>query len=124
VQVRHAGQRIIELGQRREEVAQVAAVPPYLLTGVQPGPAVRRHHTQIQGVLEQRGRAPLLELDHDVRRLPGPRVHAAQHRVGALAGQRQLVLDQHLNVVQAGLHQVGRQRVQAALPRADLRRGG
>jgi hypothetical protein len=124
VQVRHAGQRVVEIGQRREEVAEVPAVPPYLLTGVQPGPAVRRHHTQIDGVLEQRGRTPLLELDDDVRRLSGPRVHAAQHDVGAVAGQRQLVLDQHLHVVEPGLHEVGGQRVQAALPGPDLGRRG
>jgi hypothetical protein len=122
VQVRDTGQRVIKISQRREEVGQVAAVPPYLLTGVEPRPAVRRHHTQIERVLEQRGRAPLLELDHDVRRLSGARVHAAQHDVGALAGQRQLVLDQHLDRVEAALHQVGGQRVQAALPGPDLRR--
>ena len=57
-------------------------------------------------------------------RLPGPRMHAAQDDVGALAGQRQLVLDQHLDVIEAGLHQVGGQRVQAALPGPDLGRRG
>ncbi len=120
VQVGRTGYRILEIGERRQEITQVPAVPPNLLAGVQSGAAVRRHQAEVDRVLEQGGLAPLLELDDHVRRLPGARMDPAQHRIGSLAGQWQLVLQKDLDAVETGLHEVSRQRVQAALPGADL----
>lgn len=43
--------------------------------------------------------------------------------VGALAGERQLVLHQHLDLPEARVDEVGRDRLQAALPGPHLGRG-
>ncbi|MGO0575492.1 hypothetical protein [Ornithinimicrobium panacihumi] len=44
--------------------------------------------------------------------------------VGALAGERQLVLHEHLDVAEPGVDEVGAQPGEAALPRATLGGGG
>ena len=64
--------------------------------------------------------APLLEFHHDEGRLAGAGVHTAQHRVGAFARQRQLVLDQDLHLIQVGIAQVAEQHRQGRLPAAHL----
>src|SRR5665811_1208631 len=46
-----------------------------------------------------------------------------ENDVGALAGQRELVLKEHLNVGQTGGHQIRPQRRNTAFPRAVLTRG-
>lgn len=61
---------------------------------------------------------PLLELDDDVRRVSRARVHTGQDDVGALGGQRQLVLNEHLDVVQSSVEEVRAKGGQAPLPRA------
>ena len=111
------------LGDRAEEVSHVSAVAPDLLAGVQPCAAASGYDADVGRPLEQLGLAPLLELDNDVRVPACSRVEPAQDDVGALAREREAVLEQDLDLVEAGLDQVSRQDVEAALPRADLSRG-
>ena len=49
---------------------------------------------------------------------------SGQDHVGPLRGERQLVLDEHLDVVQTGVHEVGAQRRQTPLPGAAFAGGG
>lgn len=65
---------------------------------------------------------PLLEFNDDIRRRAGLWVPARQDSVRPLGRQRQLVLQQHLDVAQTGLKEHIRQAGQASLPRTDLRR--
>ena len=70
-------------------------------------------------VFVQLGLAPLLELHDHIGVAAGAPVNPRQHHVRPPAGQRKLVLDQHLDVAKAGVHEVLRQNREAALP--DLR---
>jgi hypothetical protein len=49
-------------------------------------------------------------------------MHTAQHDVGALARQRQLELDEHLDPVETGLDEIGGEDVQAPIPGPRLSR--
>ncbi len=120
VQVGHSGEGVVEVRQSRGEVRQVPAVATNLLARVQALPTRARHQADVRGAGQHLRPAPLLELDDDVGRRPGLRVHPAEHGVGALARQGELVLDQDLDLVQTGLHEVGGQDVQAAFPRQHL----
>ena len=40
----------------------------------------------------------------------------AQHDIGALAGERQLILDKRLDIAEPSLDQVGRQDIEASGP--------
>ena len=103
------------------EVGDVVAVTSHLCGRMQPAPApVVQHH--VVGPLDGGGVAPLLELDHDVRRLAGTRVYAAQQCVDSTARQRQLVLEQHLDLVETRVLKVAGENGEAALPRALLGR--
>lgn len=62
------------------------------------------------------GLAPLLELDNYVCIAAGAPVDACEYDVGPLAGERKLVLDQHLDLAETGLHQVVSQYREAAPP--------
>lgn len=46
----------------------------------------------------------------------------AEHDIGSLARQGQLILDKRFNVLETSLDQVAGQDVQTALPATDLRR--
>ena len=65
---------------------------------------------------------PLLELDHDVGRVARARMNAAQHDVGSLARQRELVLEQHLHVLETSIMKVIDDDADASIPGADLGR--
>ncbi|HTZ24212.1 MAG TPA: hypothetical protein VMC83_09490 [Streptosporangiaceae bacterium] len=75
-----------------------------------------RYRDQPFVVFVELGLAPLLELDHDVCVAAGAPVRARKHDVGALAGERKLVFDEHLDPAEAGLHEVMSQYRQTALP--------
>ena len=121
VQVGHTGHRRVAVGERRREVLQVVDVPRDLQRRVQGRPVGSAFHLdeRVAG-LPAHGRAPLLELDHHVRRRAGPRVHPGQHHVRALAAQRQAVFEDHLDLAQPGVTQVPREHRQAAPPRPPL----
>src|SRR5579859_259456 len=79
---------------------------------------------QLLVVLEEFGVAPLLEFHHHVRVLARAAVQPGQHHVGPLAGERQLVLDEHLYLAQPRLDEIGGEYGQAALPGPAFGRGG
>ena len=124
VEVGHPGHVIGGLGEDRGEVLQVLAVPTDLLQWVGDRAPVPGDRHQDVAVFEALRGGPLLQLDHEVSRTPRPRRRAGQDDVGALARQRQLVLDQHLDATQAGAVEVGGERRKAPLPRATLAGGG
>jgi hypothetical protein len=71
---------------------------------------------QLRIGLEKLGVAPLLQLDHQVRVTAGAAVLPGQHHIGALAGQGQLVFDEHLDLAQPSLHEILGQDGEAAVP--------
>ena len=105
-----------------EEVHEVLATPGHLQAGMQS----RSRHTvdndQLGRLLEQGRSAPLLELDHDVRILARAGPHTGQYRVDPHAGQRQMVLDKYLDLVETGVHEILREDRQAALQRTPFGR--
>ncbi|WP_406064162.1 hypothetical protein [Micromonospora sp. NBC_00860] len=62
------------------------------------------------------GVGPLLQLDDDVGIVGRPGVHTGKHHVHPLAGQRQLVLDQHLHLAQTRVGEILPQHRQAVRP--------
>ncbi len=113
------------VGETGDEVEHVLAIALHLRDRVEHRPvSVRRDLDQLPLVLVQMGVAPLLEFHHHVGRLARPGVIAGQYSINALARQRQLVLEHDLDRAQAGLHQLGREDRDAAVPRADFRWGG
>lgn len=87
--------------ERAVEVDKVLAA--YLLDRVEDGVCVSADAAQGRIVLVWFGLAPLLEFDHHVRRFACRGVDAGEDDIRALAVERQRVLDQHLDVTQAGL---------------------
>ena len=71
-------------------------------------------------VLVALGRGPLLQLKDDVGVLTGSGVAAGEDDVCPLAGQREPVLQKHLDVAEARLEQIAGEDGQAAFPRPDL----
>ena len=121
VQVGHAGEAVGVVGQNGCEAQHVVAVVPNLKRRVRDWPVpVLLDPNQGLAVLEPLSMAPLLQLDHEVGRPTGLRMLADEDHVGPLAGERELVLDEHLHVVEAGGHEVGTQRRDASLPGAAL----
>ncbi len=121
VQVCRSGQLVGVLGKGHHEVGEVFAIAADLLQRVGYGavPVVLDPH-QVGAVLEPLGRAPLLELDDHVGGMARLRMAPGEHDVRAFAGEGQLVLDEHLDVVQAGVEQVCPQGREAAAPGALL----
>jgi hypothetical protein len=105
--------------EHRREVHQLPAVAPHLLGGVEHWllAVARDAHQLVANRLCVR---PLLELYQDIRRLPGPRVHTAEQGIDALRAVGQPVLQQDLDVVQAGVMQVVQESREAVAPRVDL----
>lgn len=68
--------------------------------------------------------APLLELDEHVGRRARPRLLSGQDDVDPFAGQRELVLDEDLDVVQTCVEKVLGKDGQAAGPGSHLGRCG
>ena len=124
VQVRHSADPVSVSGQRSVEVHQVLAVAPHLLDGVEDRVGVAFHVAQRGIVLVGQRLAPLFEFHHDVGGFPGRGVHAGKDDVGALAVQRERVLQHHLDVPQSGVVERSRQDGKAALPGAHLRGSG
>lgn len=125
MQVRRAGDGIVVLVQGLREVGEVVAVAAYLSDRVQPRIVrvpVDQH--QLAVVLPRPRLAPLLQLDDDIRRLLRPGMLAGEDDVRTFRGERQVVLDQDLDVVQAGLDEVLREDREAAFPGGDLGGGG
>jgi hypothetical protein len=77
-------------------------------------------HDQPFVALVQLGLAPLFELDDHVCIAAAAPVDTREHDVGPLAGERKLVLDQHLDLAETGLHEVMGQSREAAPPRLPL----
>ena len=71
------------------------------------------------------GQALLVEQDElltilDVGVAAGAPVNPRQHHIGSPAGQRELVLNQHLHVAEVGLDEIPHQHREAAPPRLPL----
>jgi hypothetical protein len=125
VEVRRAGEGVSVAVQGPGEVRQVRAVAAHLGHGVEARAvrvAVDQHELRV--ALPLPGAAPLLELHDDVRRLAGAGVRPGQDDVHTLGRQRQVVLEEDLDPVQAGLHEVLREDGEAPLPAPHLCRGG
>ena len=121
MEVRGAAHRPRKVVQGPREVDEVLAVAPHLRNRVQDRPvAVRRQCDQARLVLPATSRAPLLELDDEVRRRSGLRVLAGQHDIDALAAQGEGMLDEHLDPAEAGAEKVLGQHRQAAVPAVQL----
>jgi len=58
----------------------------------------------------------LLQLDNNVGSFTSCRVNTGQHHVGTLRGERQVILDQHLDILESRCDELGRERGQAAPP--------
>jgi hypothetical protein len=108
------------LGEGPVEVDQVLAVPAHLLDRVEDRLRVGVDLTKDGIVLVRSGLAPLLQLDNDVGRLPGNRMHSGEYGVGTLAVQRQRVLQHHLHVTETGVVQGRGQGGNAAPPGSGL----
>jgi hypothetical protein len=108
------------LGQVPVEVLQVLDIAAYLLLRVKPLLHADASHLY-QPVFEvnQLKAAPLLVLHHHARRATAW-VLAHKHHIGPLRGQRQPVLNQHLDMAEAGFAQLGQQRRDTALPAPHL----
>ncbi len=116
---------MLGLGEVAREVGDVVDVPLDLHRRVGDGaPAVLLDGYERVGVLVGLGGRPLLELDDDVRRVSRPRVHTREDDVGTLGRERELVLDEHLDVVESSIEQVRAKGRDAPLPRAALAGGG
>ncbi|MBS2552246.1 hypothetical protein KGQ19_35865 [Catenulispora sp. NL8] len=98
-----------------DEVTKVSPVPTDLVNGMQHR-TESGHPAQIVRIRHRLDVRPLLQLDHDVRGLAGPRMHPTHDNVGTLARLRQPILDQHLRLAQAGRLQIACQDRQAACP--------
>lgn len=121
VQAGGAGDRVALIVQRAGEVNEVVAVPLDLCDGMKSRPAKRaRHAHQFARQVVGRRITPLLEFDHDVGRCAGARVPPCQNDIGTFAGERELVLEQHLDVVQSGVNQILGEDRQAAGPGSRL----
>jgi hypothetical protein len=123
VQIRRAGNGVLIAAQGAGEVDDVRAVVPDLPHGMRLRPAgLAVDLNEIWIVLPPVGRRPLLELDNHVGRQLRVRVDAGEDNIGALRGQRQLILDEHLDVAQTGIHEVLREHGKATFPRPHLSR--
>lgn len=105
----HAADTLRATAQRSVEVDEVLAVPTYLLDGVQDGVGVGVDVAERGVVLVRLRLAPLLEFDDHVRRVPRARMYSGEDRVGALAVERQRVLEHDLHVPETGVVQRGGQ---------------
>ena len=123
MQVGDARQLVRLVRQGGGEVGQVGAVARNLKSGMEhASAAVRADADQRIAVVERLRVAPLLQLDDDVRRLAGAWMATGQHDIRTLAGERELVLQDHFDVDQAGINKVGPQPREAARPGAPLSR--
>ncbi|USC17295.1 hypothetical protein KZJ41_10700 [Rhodococcus sp. 11-3] len=68
----------------------------------------------------QLGRRPLFQFNDDVRDRSGDRMRTGEHDVGTLRSEREMVLDQHLDIAKAGIDQILRENRQASAPRLLL----
>jgi len=103
--------------QRADEVREVGAVALHLGHRVQLRAAGHaRYVDQLGASLVGPGCRPLLQFHDHIGRLTGVRMGAREHDVGALRGQRQVVLDEHLHPGQTGIDQVPGEYRQAAPP--------
>ena len=107
VQVGQAGEGIGLVGQCAGEVCEVGAVALHLGHRVQLRAAGHaRYVDQLRASLVGPGGRPLLQLNDHIGRFPGVRMGACEHDVGALRGQRQVVLDEHLHPGQTGIDKI------------------
>lgn len=122
VQIGGAGDAFRVPGQCSVEGDEVLAIAAYLIDGVQHCPVVCVDAAQRRIVVVWLGAAPLLKLHDDVRRQTGLGVHPGQYGIGALAVQRQPVLQEHFHLPEPRIVERARQYWDAPLPRADLGR--
>lgn len=114
---------VTRLAERSREIAEVVHVSAHLGGRMRDRAAsVSRDRDEFVVTFEALRVRPLLQLDHDVCRLPRGPPHSSEHDIGTLARQRQLELDKHLHTVEARLVKVGRQHRDAATPRSPLSR--
>ncbi len=124
VQVRDGVQGVGLLGQFHKEPIDVVGVALGLQGRVQlgfPRHVVDQHAARI--LVPHLGVAPLLQFDHHVRVAAGAPIDPREHHVRALTGQRQLVLDEHLDLAQPRLGEVLGEDREAAFPGPHLGRG-
>ncbi len=107
VQVRRAGHRVGLVMEDLGEVSQVVAVVTDLGDGMKPRTTRGTcDGHQLAGLVVESGIAPLLQFDDDVGRVTGPGMSAGEDHVGALAGQREAVLQHDLHVPEPGVQKI------------------
>lgn len=121
MKVRNARKTIRVISQGSGEVHQVGAIPTHLLHRVKTlGVSLKK--ADILGTFKHADPSPLLEFDDHIRRCLSARVQPAKHDIGALARERQLILDKRLHVAKTCLQEIGGQDLQTPLPGPNLRR--
>ena len=66
--------------------------------------------------LEKLGMAPLLQFDNYICGATGAEILPRQHHIGALAGEGELVFDEHLYLAQSRLHEIVGKDRKTAIP--------
>jgi len=123
VQICLPAEVVVVRGEERREIGEVLAIARHLQARMEvPTATVGRNGHQGVALLEPRRLAPLLQLDHDVRRVTCAWVHTCEYDVGTTARQRQLVFEEHLDVVEARVAKILDERGQAGRPRFLLAR--
>lgn len=121
MQIGGACDRVGFVMQNSGEIDQVVAVPLNLGDGVKAWSAgCTLNSDQFTGPVVEGGLAPLLQLNDHVGRGARARMTSGEDHVNPLAGQRQLMLEKHLDVLQPSVENVLSQYRQAPRPRVSL----
>ena len=119
MQVGHTGQRIRLVRQHAREVEEVFAVTSHLDHRMQPRTTGNTGYIKDFRIAFERIRGrPLLQFDNDIGGFPGLRMCSSKDNIGSLRGQRKVILDQHLDITEAGINKVPRQDRKTSLPRS------
>jgi hypothetical protein len=121
VQVGHTGYGIGGVLQPADEVDEELAVAANLRDRVQHHPAGGTcGHAEFRVAVDNAGARPLFELHDDVGNRLTDRMPTGQYYVSAQTRQRELVLDEHLDIAEIGVDQVLREDRKTRRPRLLL----
>lgn len=120
VEVCDAANGVVVSAQGSREIGDVIAVTLHLKEWMLEFAMHSLHHDQPFVALVQLGTAPLLELDDHVCIPAGAPINAREYDVGPLAGEREPVLDQHLDIAETGLGEIVGQYRETAPPGLPL----
>ncbi|GIJ80415.1 hypothetical protein Xph01_48470 [Micromonospora phaseoli] len=122
VQVRGAVQWVPLAAKDTKEVREVLTVVADLHTGVQSRSTRVLYGDQGVGLFVRSRVGPLFQLNNQVGIAPATGIDPGQHSVYPPAGQRQLILDQHLHLAEAGVGEILGQYRQATAPGSTFSR--